>query len=93
MKSDIHPQYFDQANITCACGTTFNLGSTKENTSTESCSNCHPFYTGKQKKLDSGRAEKFRAKLEKSAQVKETTVSKKEKAIRRKATQDAKKAK
>ena len=62
MKADIHPTYFPQAAVTCACGNTFTVGSTQEKISVEICSACHPFYTGNEKVLDTaGRVEKFRA--------------------------------
>ena len=63
MKKEIHPQYFDDAKITCACGNVFTLGSTKESILVEICSQCHPFYTGNDKVLDTaGRVEKFKSK-------------------------------
>ena len=66
MKKDIHPKYFPNANVKCACGATFTVGSTKEFLEIEICSKCHPFYTGKEKILDTmGRVEKFRKRLEK----------------------------
>jgi len=66
MKKDIHPKYFPNANVKCACGATFTVGSTKESLEIEICSKCHPFYTGKEKILDTmGRVEKFRKRLEK----------------------------
>ena len=60
MKPKIHPNYVD-CTVTCACGNTFQTRSTKgEKLKVEICSNCHPFYTGKQKILDTaGRIEKF----------------------------------
>jgi len=60
MKADIHPNYVD-CTVKCACGNTFETKSTKgEKLKLEICSNCHPFYTGKQKILDTaGRIEKF----------------------------------
>ena len=62
MKADIHPKY-DTAQIKCACGNVVEAGSTKTDISVEICSNCHPFYTGKQKLVDSaGRVERFRRK-------------------------------
>jgi large subunit ribosomal protein L31 len=65
MKKDIHPEYKLTA-IRCHCGYEFEAGSTKENVSVEICSQCHPFYTGKQKLVDSaGRIERFRRKYEK----------------------------
>lgn len=63
MKRDIHPTYYPEAKVICACGNTFNVGSTKAELHVEICSNCHPFYTGKQKLVDTaGRVEKFRAR-------------------------------
>ncbi|MCF8024820.1 MAG: 50S ribosomal protein L31 [Desulfobacteraceae bacterium] len=62
MKKDIHPQY-KETTIRCACGNEITVGSTRENISVEICSQCHPFYTGKQKLVDSaGRIERFRRK-------------------------------
>ena len=63
MKKGIHPKYHHNAKVTCACGNTFETGSVKEKISVEICSQCHPFYTGKQKLIDSaGRVEKFKKK-------------------------------
>jgi len=63
MKKGIHPKYHHNAKVTCACGNTFETGSVKEKISVEICSQCHPFYTGKQKFIDSaGRVEKFKKK-------------------------------
>jgi len=65
MKKDLHPTYFETAIVQCACGATFTLGSTQEKIETEICSQCHPFYTGKGKLVDTaGRIEKYRARLE-----------------------------
>ncbi len=62
MKKDIHPEYVE-CKVTCACGNTFTTRSTKKEIRIEICSQCHPFYTGKQKFVDSaGRVEKFRKK-------------------------------
>ncbi len=62
MKKTIHPEYH-RANVSCACGETFVTGSTQENIKIEICSSCHPFFTGKQKFVDSGgRVEKFKRK-------------------------------
>ncbi|MFA5935092.1 MAG: 50S ribosomal protein L31 [Candidatus Paceibacterota bacterium] len=63
MKKDIHPKYFEKASTTCACGATYDFGSTKEEIHVEICAGCHPFYTGNEKVLDTaGRVEKFRAR-------------------------------
>lgn len=65
MKADIHPKYAETT-IKCACGNTFNVGSTKKEISVEICSQCHPFFTGKQKLVDTaGRIERFRKKYAK----------------------------
>jgi large subunit ribosomal protein L31 len=70
MKPDIHPAYTDTT-IKCACGNTVEVGSTRENISVEICSKCHPFFTGKQKLVDTaGRIERFRKKYEKYQQPK-----------------------
>lgn len=64
MQADIHPKY-NQVEVTCSCGNTFTTGSTlgKDALSIEVCSACHPFYTGKQKLVDTaGRVDKFRQK-------------------------------
>jgi len=62
MKKDIHPEYLECL-VTCACGNNFKTRSTKSEIRVEICSQCHPFFTGKQKFLDSaGRIEKFRKK-------------------------------
>lgn len=67
MKKEIHPKYYP-ATVTCACGNTFKTGSTLEVIDVEVCSACHPFFTGKQKFVDTARrVEKFQ---EKQAKVK-----------------------
>lgn len=64
MKKDIHPQYNSEAKVICACGNSFVTGSVLDEIKTELCSACHPFYTGKQKLVDSAhRVEKFHGKL------------------------------
>lgn len=65
MKKEIHPA-FNETIIKCACGNELAVGSTKSDITVEICSKCHPFYTGKQKLVDSaGRIERFRRKYEK----------------------------
>ena len=62
MKTDIHPDYH-KTTIKCACGASIEVGSTKKDISVEICSQCHPFFTGKQKLIDTaGRIERFRKK-------------------------------
>jgi large subunit ribosomal protein L31 len=65
MKKGIHPEYHE-LNVVCACGSTFQTRSTKKDLRVEICSACHPFFTGKQKLVDSaGRVERFRTRYEK----------------------------
>ena len=65
MKAKIHPDYKDTT-ISCACGNVIEVGSTKADIRVEICSKCHPFFTGKQKLVDTaGRIERFRKKYEK----------------------------
>jgi large subunit ribosomal protein L31 len=65
MKTGIHPEY-ETASIKCACGHTLEVGSTKSDIRVEICSKCHPFFTGKQKLVDTaGRIERFRKKYAK----------------------------
>ena len=65
MKSEIHPTYTDTT-VKCACGSVIEVGSTKSDIRVEICSKCHPFFTGKQKLVDTaGRIERFRKKYEK----------------------------
>jgi large subunit ribosomal protein L31 len=62
MKKDIHPNYY-LATVSCACGNTFQAGSTVESLNLDICSACHPFFTGKQKLVDTaGRVERFKRK-------------------------------
>lgn len=76
MKTDIHPQYFPKAKIKCACGAVFEVGSTKPELQVDICANCHPFFTGKEKLIDTaGKVERFKARREK-ASTKPKTVKK-----------------
>ncbi len=71
MKTDIHPKYYPAAKVTCACGNTFTIGSTKEHIEVEICSACHPFFTGQEKVMDTaGRVEKFKARQSKASEPK-----------------------
>ncbi|MBI4032989.1 MAG: 50S ribosomal protein L31 [Candidatus Blackburnbacteria bacterium] len=83
MKAQIHPTWYPEAKVSCACGNTFTVGSTVPEIHVEVCSRCHPFYTGKTRYIDTaGRVDKFREKLE---GVSEKALSKKEKrALKRK---------
>jgi large subunit ribosomal protein L31 len=60
MKTTIHPKFFNEAVVTCACGNTFTVGSTKAKIDVEICAKCHPFFTGEMRFVDTmGRVEKF----------------------------------
>ncbi len=63
MKTDIHPEYFEKAKVSCSCGNSFTVGATQKEIQVEICSSCHPFYTGTEKIVDAaGRVERFKAK-------------------------------
>lgn len=65
MKTDIHPKYYEDAKVICTCGNTFTVGSTKPEIKVEVCSNCHPFYTGQSRLVDTeGRVEKFQRRVQ-----------------------------
>ena len=92
MKAEIHPTYYPNAKIVCACGNVVTAGSTVEEIHVELCSSCHPFYTGKQKLIDTARrVEKFQAKAAAKGEKKDV-LGKKAKAVKRAAHKAAKKA-
>jgi large subunit ribosomal protein L31 len=65
MKKDIHPTYYPEAKVTCACGNTWTTGSTAPELRVDICSNCHPFYTGEQRIVDTeGQVDRFYKRLE-----------------------------
>lgn len=71
MKTNIHPQWFSEAKVTCACGNSFITGSTLTEIRVEICSACHPFFTGQQKFVDTlGQVERFQ-KRQTEAKVKQ----------------------
>ena len=77
MKKGIHPTWYPEAKVTCACGNTFTTGATIPEIKVEICSACHPFYTGQMKYVDTaGRVEAF---LTKQSKAKEKVISKAEK--------------
>lgn len=79
MKKDVHPIYYHDTKVTCACGNTFTTGSILTEINVPICSKCHPFWTGTQKFVDTeGRVEKFQ-RLRKQAQVAATKKPKKKK--------------
>lgn len=80
MQAKIHPPYFEDARVTCACGNTFTTGSTKKEIIVEVCAKCHPFYTGEQKFLDTkGTVEKFLQKEKVGKEYRKTMASQKSK--------------
>lgn len=86
MKTAIHPKWFQDSQVTCACGNTFVIGATVPTINVEVCSKCHPFYTGQMKFLDTtGRVEKFKqrvtAKSQKNVSKAEKRKLKREKRI------------
>lgn len=95
MKEGLHPQYHHDAKVTCACGNAFTTGSTISEIHVEICSNCHPFYTGKQKLIDTaGRVDRFKriASLKKSGLESKTVKKAKRAAARKKAGPKAEEA-
>ena len=67
MQVDIHPKWYPEAKVTCACGNTFSVGATVPEIQVEVCYNCHPFYTGQMKYVDTaGRVDAFVAKRKKA---------------------------
>lgn len=86
MKAGIHPQYFEEAQVVCACGNTFTVGSTREHIRVEICYKCHPFFTGEMKFVDTlGRVEKFKKK-QKVAQAQAVVLA--DKKIKKQARQE-----
>jgi large subunit ribosomal protein L31 len=72
MKKDIHPAYFSEATVICACGNSWTTGATQEVVRTDVCSACHPFFTGEQRIVDTaGQVERFIRRLEKKVELTE----------------------
>jgi large subunit ribosomal protein L31 len=72
MKEKIHPKYYPEATVTCACGNSWTTGATLEVVRTDVCSACHPFYTGEQRIVDTaGQVERFMRRLEKRVEITE----------------------
>jgi large subunit ribosomal protein L31 len=89
MKKNIHPKYNSEAQVICACGNKFETGSTLNEIKTELCSACHPFYTGKQKLVDTARrVEKFQAKMEAKKETEKDLPGKKARRAARKEKKD-----
>ncbi len=92
MKDNTHPNYYQDLQITCACGNIILAGSTRKDVKTELCSACHPFFTGKQKLLDTaGRVDKFNEKMKKMQAMKEKKESPKEEKTEESAASSTKK--
>ena len=73
MKDGIHPTYYSEAKVACACGNTWVTGATQEEIRTDVCSACHPFYTGEQRIVDTaGQVERFMRRLERKVEIGET---------------------
>ena len=72
MKDNIHPKYYPEAKVICACGNAWTTGATQEEIRTDICSACHPFYTGEQRIVDTaGQVERFMRRLEKKVELTE----------------------
>ena len=85
MKKNIHPEYFSSAKAKCACGAVFTIGSTKPEIHTEICGRCHPFYTGKEKLIDTaGRVDRFRKMQTKKGEMAAKKGAKKERVRKQK---------
>ncbi|HLD28523.1 MAG TPA: 50S ribosomal protein L31 [Patescibacteria group bacterium] len=94
MKKDTHPKYYNKAKVTCACGNSFTVGSTLESINIEICSACHPFYTGKQKLVDTARrVDKFQKRAEAKKDIAAARKGKKVKKAKQKKIQSTKKVK
>jgi large subunit ribosomal protein L31 len=78
MKAKIHPIIYEETKVTCSCGNTFTTRSTKPNITIEVCSNCHPYFTGEHRFIDTkGRVEDFQKKQEIAKKIMESSSSKK----------------
>jgi large subunit ribosomal protein L31 len=83
MKAKIHPKYFPQSRVICACGNTFAVGATVPELKVDICSACHPFYTGEQRIVDTaGQVDRFMKRLERTADTVEQIKAQQE-ALRR----------
>jgi large subunit ribosomal protein L31 len=72
MKDNIHPKYYPEATVICACGNSWTTGATQEEIRTDVCSACHPFYTGEQRIVDTaGQVDRFMRRLEKKVELAE----------------------
>lgn len=84
MKKEIHPKYYEKAEVICACGNRFYVGSTKPTIKIEVCSACHPHFTGAEKFIDkAGRVDKFRLRMSKYEEIAEEKRKKEEEKARK----------
>ena len=82
MKAEIHPTWYPEAVVTCQCGNTWTTGATVPEIRTEICSNCHPFFTGEQRIVDTeGRVDKFMKRLQRRDSIREEVATKREERI------------
>jgi large subunit ribosomal protein L31 len=80
MKAQIHPKYFTEAKVICACGNTYTTGSVKEMITVEVCNKCHPLYTGEHRFLDTkGKVEQFHKKQKLAEEMKKNISARKSK--------------
>lgn len=86
MKKSIHPQWFEDAVVTCTCGNTFTVGAGKDTIRVDICNKCHPFFTGEMRFVDSmGRVERFKEKQKSAAAMVQKLSEKKKKKAEREA--------
>jgi large subunit ribosomal protein L31 len=86
MKKDIHPKYYPNAKVICSCGNSWTTGSTKPEIHTDLCSECHPFFTGEQRIVDTaGQVDRFVKRLEAKEKYDEAEKERKEEEVREKA--------
>lgn len=86
MKKNIHPEYYPDAKVVCACGFAWTTGSTKKEIRTDMCSQCHPFYTGEQRLVDTaGQVERFEKRLGQRREFESKTIARERKQQQRRA--------
>ena len=85
MKEKIHPKYYPEAKVTCACGGTFTIGSTKPELRTDICSNCHPFFTGEAQRIvdRAGQVDRFTRRFETAQTLRQEASARQEAKVRR----------
>ena len=80
MKKGIHPKYYPEATVTCACGNSWTTGSTVEEIRTDVCNQCHPFFTGKQQRIldAAGQVERFNRRIVQAEQMRQAAAERAE---------------